>query len=188
MDELAEDDTRCTLAGQAFREATNYGGRRSSKAATEAAGMAVVDRGEIPAAMEPLVLSEQLVQPDRLRDRIVLWTEEEARAGTLPAKSGQVLEAVLFRGGLPRGDVPALLGASERAARRLGPARSRRARIRKHARALADRLSGDARGAMDARPVPGARPARSTPGATLTKRGVCVGTRREPIPVDASCF
>jgi hypothetical protein len=41
---------------------------------------------------------EQLIQPDRLRDRILLWAEEEARAGTLPAKSGQVLEAVLFRG------------------------------------------------------------------------------------------
>lgn len=62
---------------------------------------------------------EQLVQPDRLRDRILLWAEEEVRAGTLPAKSGQVLEAVLFRGELPRGDVDALLGASERAARRV---------------------------------------------------------------------
>jgi Fic family protein len=62
---------------------------------------------------------EQLVQPDRLRDRMLIWTEEEVRAGTLPAKSGQVLEAVLFRGALPRGDVPALLGGSERAARRV---------------------------------------------------------------------
>jgi Fic family protein len=62
---------------------------------------------------------EQLVQPDRLRDRILVWAEEEARAGTLPAKAGQVLEAALFRGVLPRGDVPGLLGASERTARRV---------------------------------------------------------------------
>ncbi len=62
---------------------------------------------------------EQLVQPDRLRNRILLWAEEEVRAGTLPAKSGQMLEAVLFRGEVPRGDVPTLLGASERAARRV---------------------------------------------------------------------
>lgn len=62
---------------------------------------------------------EGLVQPDRLRDRILLWAEEEVRAGLLPTKAGQVLEAVLFRGELPRGEVPALLGASERAARRV---------------------------------------------------------------------
>jgi Fic family protein len=62
---------------------------------------------------------EQLAQPDRLRDRILLWSEEEVRAGTLPAKSGQVLEAVLFRGELPRGDVSALLGATDRHARRV---------------------------------------------------------------------
>ncbi|MGE3511653.1 MAG: Fic family protein, partial [Vicinamibacterales bacterium] len=62
---------------------------------------------------------ERLVKPERLRDRILLWVEEEVRAGTLPARSGQVIEAVLFRGALPRGDVPALLGMSERAARRV---------------------------------------------------------------------
>jgi Fic family protein len=62
---------------------------------------------------------ETLVQPDRLRDRILLWAEEEVRANSLPAKAGQVLEAVLFRGELPRGDVPALLGVSDRQARRV---------------------------------------------------------------------
>ncbi len=48
---------------------------------------------------------EGLVQPNRLRDRILIWAEEEIRSGALPAKTGFVLEAVLFRGELPRGDV-----------------------------------------------------------------------------------
>lgn len=70
---------------------------------------------------------EQLVQPDRLRDRILQWAEQEFRAGTLPGKSGQVLEAVLFRGELPRGDVPALLGTTDRHARRIVSALADRA-------------------------------------------------------------
>ena len=41
------------------------------------------------------------------------------RAGTLPAKSGQVLEAVLYRGELRRADVPVLLGITDRHARRV---------------------------------------------------------------------
>lgn len=62
---------------------------------------------------------EQLVQPNRLRQRILTWVEEEVRADNLPAKAGQVLEAVLFRGELPRGDAPALLGMGDRQARRV---------------------------------------------------------------------
>ena len=48
---------------------------------------------------------EKLMEPDRLRDRIMIWTEEEIRADELPPKSNTVLEAVLYRGELPRGDV-----------------------------------------------------------------------------------
>ncbi len=62
---------------------------------------------------------EVLVQPDRLRDRILIWTEEEIRAGALPPKSGAVLEAVLYRGELPRGEVAHIIDTSERQARRL---------------------------------------------------------------------
>ncbi len=61
---------------------------------------------------------EGLVQPDRLRNRILIWTEEEIRADALPPKAGAVLEAILYRGELPRGDVPLILGTSERNARR----------------------------------------------------------------------
>lgn len=62
---------------------------------------------------------ERLVQPDRLRSRILIWAEEEIRAGALPPKSGAVLEAVLYRGELARGGVASLLGLSDRAARRV---------------------------------------------------------------------
>jgi|SRR5690625_919164 len=62
---------------------------------------------------------EKLVQPERLRDRILIWTEEEIRADTLPPNSGAILEAILFRGELPRGDVAKLLNVGDRQARRV---------------------------------------------------------------------
>ena len=61
---------------------------------------------------------EQLAQPDRLRGRILFWAEEEVRAHALPAKSGRILEAILYRGALPRGEVAGLLDVGERQARR----------------------------------------------------------------------
>lgn len=62
---------------------------------------------------------EALVQPGRLRDRIQIWATEETRSGRLPAKAGLVLEAVLYRGELPRSDVGEMLGTGERQARRV---------------------------------------------------------------------
>ena len=62
---------------------------------------------------------ESLIQPDRLRTRILLWAEEEIRLGRLPLKSGSILEAVLYRGELPRGDAATVVGAGERQARRV---------------------------------------------------------------------
>ncbi|MFY9956973.1 Fic family protein [Bradyrhizobium sp.] len=61
---------------------------------------------------------ETLMQPDRLRTRILLWVEEETRLNLLPPKSGAVLEAILYRGELPRGDVAGLLDLTPRHARR----------------------------------------------------------------------
>ncbi len=62
---------------------------------------------------------EGLVQPDRLRDRILIWAEEETRADALQPRSGKVLEGILYRGELPRGEVAQLLGVSGRQARRV---------------------------------------------------------------------
>jgi Fic family protein len=62
---------------------------------------------------------ESLVQPDRLRTRILLWAEEEIRFGQLPPKSGSILEAILYRGELPRGDAGTAAGTGRRQARRI---------------------------------------------------------------------
>jgi Fic family protein len=62
---------------------------------------------------------EGLMQPDQLRARILLWTEEQMRLNKLPSKSGAILEAVLYRGELPRADTSAIVDSSERSARRV---------------------------------------------------------------------
>ena len=62
---------------------------------------------------------EDLIQPGRLRARILLWAEEEIRLAHLPPKSGAVLEAVLYRGELPRGDAAGIVGTGDRQARRV---------------------------------------------------------------------
>ena len=62
---------------------------------------------------------ETLVNPKGLRERILIWAEMEVRAGRLPQKSGAVLEALLYRGELLRGDVAGILGTGERNARRV---------------------------------------------------------------------
>lgn len=62
---------------------------------------------------------EDLVQPDRLRNRILIWAEEEIRLDALPPKADRILEAVLYRGTLPREDVPALVGTQRRQATRI---------------------------------------------------------------------
>ena len=62
---------------------------------------------------------ESLVQPDRLRARVLVWADEEIRAGELPAQVGRILDAVLHRGELPRGDVDAVAGTGDRQGRRI---------------------------------------------------------------------
>ncbi len=73
----------------------------------------------LTACLDQINFMRSLVHPDELRARMLVWTEEEIKADRLPAKAGRVLEAILFRGELPRGDVEKLLGSSERTARRM---------------------------------------------------------------------
>ncbi len=69
--------------------------------------------------LDQVAFMEGLVQPDRLRARILLWAEEETRMAALPSKTTTILEAVLYRGEVPRGEVGNLLGTTDRHARRV---------------------------------------------------------------------
>ena len=59
----------------------------------------------------------ELMQPKSLRDRIMKWADEEAAYGRLPAKSPRILDAILFRGSLPKSEVAEVIGQSARSAR-----------------------------------------------------------------------
>lgn len=72
--------------------------------------------------LDQVAFMEALMQPDRLRARVLLWGEEEIRLGQLPPRSGQLLEAILYRGQLPRAEIAGLLGVPERTARRVSSA------------------------------------------------------------------
>jgi Fic family protein len=69
--------------------------------------------------LDQVAFMEKLVRPNELRTRIQLWAEEEIRLDRLPSRSGTVLEAVLYRGELPRGDAAAVVGTGDRQARRV---------------------------------------------------------------------
>jgi Fic family protein len=69
--------------------------------------------------IDQVTFMERLMQPEQLRARILIWAEEEIRLNHLPPKSGAILEAVLYRGELPRGDAAAIVGTGDRQARRV---------------------------------------------------------------------
>ena len=99
---------------------------------------------------------EALVQPERLRERILLWSEDAARTEQLPPKAGRVLEAILYRGELPRGDVPDLLATSERSARRVVAALAEQGVVRSASTRAPLRIAFPAR--LAARWMPGLFP------------------------------
>ena len=81
--------------------------------------LATFTRFFLEVCIDQLSFMEDLVQPDRLCSRILTWINDEVRLDGLPAKAKPILEAVLYRGELPRGDVDAVVGTSERHARRI---------------------------------------------------------------------
>jgi Fic family protein len=69
--------------------------------------------------LDQVTFMERLMESGHLRGRIMLWAEEEIRLNKLPPKSGAIIEAVLYRGELPRADTANIVGTGERQARRV---------------------------------------------------------------------
>lgn len=69
--------------------------------------------------LDQVQFMEDLVRPEKLRTRIQIWVDEEIATDNLPKQSGIVLDALLYRGELPRSELPELLNASARTARRV---------------------------------------------------------------------
>ena len=61
----------------------------------------------------------RLIRPDLLAGRVIGWATNEAKADRLPSRSDWVLDKLLARGTLDRGEVARLLGVSERTSRRV---------------------------------------------------------------------
>lgn len=81
--------------------------------------LAAFTRFFLQTCIDQVVFMESLMQPDRLRTRILLWAEEQVRFGELPQKAIEILSAILYRGELPRGETASVTGLTSRQARRI---------------------------------------------------------------------
>ncbi len=79
----------------------------------------------LDACLDQVRFMEALMQPRAFRDRVLKWAEEEIHYKALPANSSRVLDAILFRGSLPRSEVATVLDQSARTATNITNALSR---------------------------------------------------------------
>jgi len=68
--------------------------------------------------LDQVSFMEQLMEPSRLRERILTWVERQSKEEHLLPNAKTIVEAVLYRGYLPRAEIPELLGVGDRQARR----------------------------------------------------------------------
>ncbi len=94
-------------------------GDRDGRGTLSESALAGFARFFIQTCIDQITFMEDLMKPDRLRDRIIIWAEEEIRAGNLPLKSDIILKPVLLQGEISRADAVILLGGTDRNARRV---------------------------------------------------------------------
>ncbi|MBC6416654.1 MAG: Fic family protein [Rhodospirillales bacterium] len=94
-------------------------GDRDGRGTLSESALAAFAEFFLRSCIDQVAFMQSLMQPDRLRDRILLWAEGEIRTGALPAKSDAVLKAVLYQGQIEREEAQTLLATSGRSARRV---------------------------------------------------------------------
>ncbi len=68
--------------------------------------------------LDQVKFMESLVEPNSLRARILIWTEEEIRLGRMHNGVPKIIEALLYRGELQRGELSEIVGLGDRQTRR----------------------------------------------------------------------
>ena len=94
-------------------------GDRNSRGNLSEGALVDFTRFFLQIALDQVEFMESLVQPDRLRSRLRLWAQEEIAIGALPANSERVLDALLYRGEVNRGEVANITGVGDRQGRRI---------------------------------------------------------------------
>lgn len=81
--------------------------------------LALFTRFFLEVCLDQVKFMESLVEPGALRTRITLWVEEEVRLGRMHPGVSKLIEALLYRGELQRGEVVEIVGLGERHTRRM---------------------------------------------------------------------
>ncbi len=92
-------------------------GDRDGRGHLSEAALVAFTRFFLEICIDQVLFMTDIMQPTRLRDRILKWASEEVSYGHLPDQAPRVLDAILFKGALPKAEAPSLLGQSERTAR-----------------------------------------------------------------------
>jgi Fic family protein len=100
-------------------------GERDGRGNLSEAALVAFTRFFLEVSIDQTAFMSELMQPARLRDRILSWANEEIGYKRMPAQSARLLDAILFKGAVPRGEVPAIVDQSERSARSISTALSK---------------------------------------------------------------
>lgn len=91
-------------------------GSRDGRGHLGEAALCEFTRFFLEVCIDQVTFMADLMAPDAFRGRIIKWAEDEAKFGTIPSRSPRVLDAILFKGSLPRSEVADVLDQSERTA------------------------------------------------------------------------